>query len=166
MIRPAYWTDADIHTRLSADVREFYIGLWMQSDDEGYIDWDLVRIGAELYPYRGPAWRRVRLPIWAKQLEPHVVVLPCGKHAVIASLPKHQTVPRPSSAIRRQHDRCVALHVHARACSAVQVLEGKEKEGNLREGKSGAEGAIEQSTKTNDDLTTAPWNRRLAAGQS
>ena len=27
MIRPAYWTDSDLHTRLTAEQREFYIGL-------------------------------------------------------------------------------------------------------------------------------------------
>ena len=153
MIRPAYWTDADLQTRLTAEVREFYIGLWMEADDEGYIDWDLVRIGAELYPYRGPAWRRARLVRWAESLAPHLVVLDCGRHAVIPSLPKHQTVPRPSSAIRRQHDRCTAMHVHASA--------GREGEG--REGNRRGVGAADVETTLSDDLASAPWNVRVAA---
>ena len=61
MIRPSYWTDDDLHCRLTADIREFYIGLWMLSDDAGYIAWDAERVGAELYPYRSPGWRRRKL---------------------------------------------------------------------------------------------------------
>ena len=60
MIRPAYWTDADLHTRLTAEQREFYIGLWMEADDAGFIAWDVDRIGADLYPFRPLAWRRER----------------------------------------------------------------------------------------------------------
>lgn len=64
MIRPAYWTDADLHTRLTAEQREFYIGLWMEADDAGFIAWDVDRIGADLYPFRPLGWRRERLPKW------------------------------------------------------------------------------------------------------
>ena len=78
MIRPGWWTDADLHTRLTADVREFYIGCWMQSDDAGYIAWDVDRIGADLYPFRPLTWRRTHLPKWIALLAEsgHVVILP------------------------------------------------------------------------------------------
>jgi hypothetical protein len=56
LIRPAYWTDTDLHTRLTADQREFYVGLWMLADDDGYVSWDVDRVGAELYPYRPLRW--------------------------------------------------------------------------------------------------------------
>ena len=34
-IKPSWWLDKDLQTRLSADAREFYIGLWMLADDAG-----------------------------------------------------------------------------------------------------------------------------------
>jgi hypothetical protein len=159
LIRPAYWTDADLQTRLTAEVREFYIGLWMEADDEGYIDWDLTRIGAELYPYRGPAWRR-RLERWTVLLGSHLVVLPCGRHAVIPSLPKHQNPPRPTAQYRRQHDRCLVPHMAPDGTTAHQVLEGNLREGNLR----GVGGADGKSTAS-DDLASAPWNKRAVAAR-
>lgn len=107
LIRPSYWTDSDLHTRLSADQREFYIGLWMLADDAGFVSWDLDRVGAELYPYRSPSWRRTHLPKWLAVLESHVRVLACGKHVVIPSLPRHQAPPKPSYQNQRAHDRCV-----------------------------------------------------------
>jgi hypothetical protein len=106
MIRPAYWTDADLHTRLSADVREFYIGLWMLADDAGYVDWDPVRIGADLYPYRGLAWRSRNIPRWIEALGPHVRMLDCGRHLLVPNLEKHQNPPRPSYPNRRAHEKC------------------------------------------------------------
>jgi len=124
MIRPAYWTDADLHTRLTAEQREFYIGLWMLSDDAGYVEWDPVRIGADLYPYRGLAWRTRRITEWVGVLREHVVMLPCGKHLVVPNLEKHQNVPRPSYPNKRAHEA---------KCGHMRSPAGRE--GNLREGK-------------------------------
>jgi hypothetical protein len=98
MIRPAYWTDADLHTRLSADVREFYIG---------YFPWDVDRIGADLYPFRSLSWRRSHIPKWAELLSGHVRLLDCGKHAVVPNLPRYQSPPKPTSQHRKAHDACV-----------------------------------------------------------
>ena len=81
MIRPAYWTDADLHTRLNADQREFNIGLWMLADDAGFANWNPVRIGADLYPDRASAGGRADFPEWVELLEvDHVQPLPCGRH--------------------------------------------------------------------------------------
>lgn len=124
MIRPAYWTDADLHTRLTAEQREFYIGLWMLADDAGYVEWDPVRIGADLYPYRGLAWRTRRISEWVTVLGCHVVMLPCGKHLIVPNLEKHQNVPRPSYPNRRAHEA---------KCAHMRPSAGRE--GNLREGK-------------------------------
>jgi hypothetical protein len=107
MIRPAYWTDADLHTRLTADVREFYIGCWMQADDDGYFPWDVDRIGADLYPFRSLSWRRSHIVKWAELLSGHVRLLDCGKHAVVPNLPKYQSPPKPTSQHRKAHDACV-----------------------------------------------------------
>jgi hypothetical protein len=140
MIRPAYWTDADLHTRLTAEQREFYIGLWMLADDGGYVSWDVERVGAELYPYRSPAWRRTRLPLWVTALAAHVRILECGRHLVVPNLPKYQNPPKPSYPNRRAHEAC---HVAPYGASWGQVApaRGFSKEGGLvgREGK-GIEG--------------------------
>ena len=109
MIRPAYWTDADLHTRLTAEQREFYIGLWMLADDAGYIAWDVHRVGAELYPYRSPAWRAKRIGPWLELLGPaHARMLDCGTHVVIPNLAKHNHVPKPSYQNQRAHDVCLS----------------------------------------------------------
>lgn len=104
LIRPAYWTDADLHTRLTAEQREFYIGLWMVADDAGYIRWDVDRIGAELYPYRSAAWRTKRLPSWLVLLDGHVKRLECGRHVVVVRLPTYQKPPKPSAQYKREHE--------------------------------------------------------------
>ena len=140
MIRPAYWTDADLHTRLSADVREFYIGLWMLADDAGYVAWDPERVGAELYPYRSPAWRAKRLCGWLESLgTQHARLLECGKHVVIPNLPRYQSPPRPTSLVKRAHDTC--MQVTSREVSGHQVTSarGLSKEGKGLEVKGGAQ---------------------------
>ena len=138
MIRPGYWTDADLHCRLNADVREFYIGLWMEADDAGYVDWDPVRLGADLYPFRGLAWRTRNIPRWVDSLGSHVVVLDCGRHLVIPNLTKHQSVPRPSYPNKRDHEaRCIPVTAHGATWGQVGPSagrEGKGREGNLRAG--------------------------------
>jgi hypothetical protein len=115
MIRPAYWTDADLHTRLTAEVREFYIGLWMMADDGGYIAWDVTRVGAELYPFRSQAWRLKRLPAMLADLREHARLLDCGVHVLVPTLSRHQSPPKPSYQNQRAHDGCRRQQVAAGA---------------------------------------------------
>lgn len=107
MIRPAYWTNANLHTRLTADQREFYIGLWMLSDDAGIVDYDVDRIGAELYPYRSHGWRTKHVPAFVEALGEHVAIMECGRHLVIPSLSKHQSPPKPSFPNKKAHEVCL-----------------------------------------------------------
>jgi len=120
MIRPAYWTDADLHTRLNAAQREFYIGLWMEADDAGFVAYDVDRLGADLYPYRSLSWRRLQLPKWVVALDPHVEVLECGLHLLIPSLHRHQAPPKPSYQHQRAHQRCIASQVAPAGASGGQ----------------------------------------------
>ena len=158
MIRPAYWTDADLHTRLNADAREFYVGLWMEADDAGYIAWDPDRIGADLYPYRPLGWRRRRLADWMEQLavNGHVRLLACGQHAVIPNLPKYQHCPKPAYPNQKAHGSCVShMGPHgATGDPVVPAQEGKgregKKEGNLIEGKARGANGLTQEEETTD----------------
>ena len=104
--------------------REFYIGLWMLADDAGFVDWDPVGIGADLYPYRSLSWRTRRVPEWVELLEvDHVQPLPCGRHLLRSQPGEAPNVPRPGYPNKRAHE---AKCMHMRGCW---------KEGNLREGK-------------------------------
>ena len=111
MIRPAYWTDADLHTRLTADCREFYVGCWMEADDAGYIAWEPDRLGADLYPFRSLSWRRAHLAKWLTDLSVagHLRMLDCGKHVVVPNLPRYQHAPKPGYQHQRAHDNCLRL---------------------------------------------------------
>jgi len=46
-----YWSDTDLFTRLNADQRELYQGLWMLADDDGWMPRDIDGIGAALYRF-------------------------------------------------------------------------------------------------------------------
>ena len=57
-----YWSDTDLFLRLTAEEREFYMGLWMLADDDGWLPRDVAGIGAALYSFedRGPREAKVR----------------------------------------------------------------------------------------------------------
>lgn len=152
MIRPAYWTDVDLQTRLTADVREFYIGLWMEADDAGYIAWDVDRIGADLYPFRPLGWRRSHLPKYLELLGCHVVILDCGQHVVVPTLTKHQAPPKPSFQNQRAHDKCVRQMAPS-GTSGGQVVPAREGGSIGREGK-GIEGGARRANGASIEETT------------
>jgi len=160
MIRPAYWTDADLHTRLTAEQREFYIGLWMEADDAGVVAWDVDRIGADLYPFKPLRWRRDRLPTWLALLTDHALLLPCGQHVLIPSLSRHQSPPKPSYQNKRAHDACIRQMVPDGA-SGGQRAPAREggsigKEGKGIEG--GRDGAMNEQIGS-----TSEFRQRIAA---
>lgn len=123
-IKPSWWLDKDLRTRLTADAREFYIGLWQLADDAGFLEWDVVRIAAELYPYGTGrngildgdpiSQREVDVAAWGKQLmeldagDPHLVLYACG-HARVPKMQGHQRVGgRPVYTVRDAHARTCA----------------------------------------------------------
>ena len=150
MIRPAYWTDADLHTRLTAEQREFYVGLWMLADDAGFVAWDLHRVGAELYPYRSPAWRAKRLAAWLDALgRDHARLLSCGVHVQIPNLPKYQSPPKPSNQVERQHNGSCPRPVapHGTTGGQVAPAQGFSREGVGRESEGGAQARDIETTE-------------------
>lgn len=56
-----YWADSDLFLKLDAESREFYVGLWMLADDDGWLPRDVPGIAAAVYQYldRGPRERLV-----------------------------------------------------------------------------------------------------------
>ena len=51
-IQREWFTDTELQTKVTADVREFYFGLAMLADDEGWMPRDVVGIGAAIYRFR------------------------------------------------------------------------------------------------------------------
>jgi len=86
-IKPAFCRDALMNS-LPLETRLFYILLWMEADDSGWMRWDTVEINADLYPYEalGP-----QIEEWAGQLEAvrRLRRYRCG-HAFIPHLTEHQ----------------------------------------------------------------------------
>ena len=130
-IKPGWWLDKELRRGLSADAREFFIGLWMLADDAGWLQWDVTRIAAELYPFGvdvdGGLFatdpieaREAAVATWTAQLvalpgRPHLVILGCG-HARIPNLTEHQRVGgRPVHTMRDAHARgCATMRDDAR----------------------------------------------------
>lgn len=132
-IKPGWWLDKDLRKGLSAEAREFYIGLWMLADDDGWLVWDIARIAAELYPYDSVKHREARVQAWAERLQalcptdPHLVVYECG-HGRVPKLADHQkSGGRPVFTTREAH-RTDCARV------AQEVMWGRERNGRERNG--------------------------------
>ena len=89
-VKPDFWRDR-LMADLPADIRLFYIGLWQEADDAGWLRWQLDEIAADLYPYRSVRLRERQVRGWSARLVDikRVEVHPCG-HALIPKLTKHQ----------------------------------------------------------------------------
>jgi hypothetical protein len=115
-IKPEFWRDRALAS-LAADVRLFYIGLWQEADDAGWLRWDLAEIGADLYPYRPAHSRERQLVNYSDALvalpgAPRLVIHACG-HAQITRLTGHQRQSgKPVTTIHREHaNQCAGLEV-------------------------------------------------------
>ena len=111
-IKPDYWRDSRLHnTRgITADVREFYIGLWSVADDYGYLRWDVPEVASELYRYRSAARRERDAQAWMERLVGigRVRLLEGCDHAFIPKLTAHQKIGgTKSQTYLLEHQRCV-----------------------------------------------------------
>jgi len=111
-IKPDYWRDSKMHnTRgITADVREFYIGLWGVADDYGYFRWDVPEVASELYRYRSAARRERDVSEWMRRLVGigRVRLLEGCDHAFIPKLTAHQRVGgTKSQTYLLEHQKCV-----------------------------------------------------------
>lgn len=91
-VRPEFWTD-EVMAGLPPAVRLFYIGLWNVSDDAGWMEWRVSRIGAVLFPYESARRRERDIERWSEALvgAGRLVVHDCGC-AEVPTLAKHQRV--------------------------------------------------------------------------
>jgi hypothetical protein len=111
-VKPSWWLDKTLRKALSADEREFYIGLWMQADDAGWFVWDIERVAAELYPYTGVSHRERNVAKWAAHLvavqpdSPHLELWSCG-HAQVPKMAGHQRITgKQTVSIKEKHMAC------------------------------------------------------------
>lgn len=108
-VKPAFWTDSKI-AALPPAARLFYIGLWMEADDAGWLRWDVSQIANELYGYESPKRREreaesfLAMLVKAERVVGHV----CG-HLFIPKLTTHQHLSVSSKQVRtyqREHAGC------------------------------------------------------------
>lgn len=170
-IKPDYWRDRLLAT-LSADVREFYIGLWMQADDSGWMRWEVGELGADLYPYQPVAKRERHIAAWGRALcdAGRVVVHECG-HAELPTLVRHQRLSGAAKQVhtyKREHEiRCSPpIPADSRADPLLPARNGKEREGTEGDigGTTGSdrEAAITTLRAIVDDPTKSDQQKRAA----
>jgi hypothetical protein len=103
-VRPEFFSDPVV-SRLPADVRLTYIGLWCIADDAGYLIWDEPHIGALLYPYESVHVRERRVAKAGAHLldSRRMEFYPCGC-ARIPRLEDHQKIGgNKSFTVRDRH---------------------------------------------------------------
>lgn len=108
-IKPEFWSDPVTSELIDLqDTALFYIGLWMDADDAGWLRWEPRRIAAALYPYRSAEEREAAVLMHKVALEAgkRLRVLKCG-HANIPSLPDHQRISESKlvTTILREHQQ-------------------------------------------------------------
>jgi len=109
-VKPSFFGDKAMG-KLDDSTKLFYIGLWLQADDAGWLEWNEERFAAELYPYLFPTSRReTKITKAAMNLASmlRVIRFSCG-HALIPSLTKHQRFGGPTKRVHTtlmNHGRC------------------------------------------------------------
>lgn len=152
-VKPDFWAD-ELMAEQSDAVRLFYIGLWQESDDAGWMRWSVAEIARDLYGYRPRGlrerWVRERAGILAGIGRLHLHE--CG-HAFLPTLAKHQRVGgRPVFTHKDAHARdCARLRADARpGREKVEVGNGK-----------GGYGGDDDSISTDDRLADVIGPERL-----
>lgn len=105
-----YWADSDLFKKLSADEREFYMGLWMLADDHGWMPRNITEIAAALYRFEDVAAREARVRSSLDRLKAmgKLQSLRCG----CLFLPVVVKYPRPGKK-SDEHARAHAAHSNA-----------------------------------------------------
>lgn len=111
-VKPEFWEDAGVAS-LPIGARLFFIGLWNLADDGGYLRWSVFEVAAALYRYETRSRRERSVAESMVQLEAGglAAILPCGKHALVPNLPKHQRLAGEAKQVHtfeREHEACTA----------------------------------------------------------
>lgn len=144
-IKPSYWDDTRLHHTqgISADVREFYIGLWQIADDIGWLAWDVSAIAKQLYGWQGVSRRERNVREWGARLAGigRINIFECG-HALVPTLTKHQRIGgHKSDIVAREHLRCGVPQPSAQSMDesissrTVTVSNVTEREGKVSNGR-------------------------------
>ena len=148
-IKPDYWRDSRLHnTRgITADVREFYIGLWGVADDAGFLRWDVSEIAGELYRYRTVGRRERDVTAWTGRLTEigRVVIMDC-EHAYLPNLTKHQKVGgNRSEQVWREHQRCLPGQVQTKPDESISSPPVSKGNGKVSKGTVGGMTTFEEA---------------------
>lgn len=106
-VRREFWSDS-IVGRWPDAMRLFYIGLWCEADDDGYFDWDVPALAADLYRFATVASRErsVDRMLGLILADGRIRRLECGRHGVIPTLAEHQVIGgRKNYEVRDGHRR-------------------------------------------------------------
>jgi hypothetical protein len=133
-IKPDYWRD-EVIASMPDSVSRFYIGMWQEADDAGWLRWNVAEIALDLYGYEP----RIRREKWVtergKALEEagRLLFFDCG-HAFVPKLTKHQKFGgRPVYTQRDAHAReCAPTREdapHGIGRERVEVGNGTERKG-------------------------------------
>ena len=133
-VKPDFWSDELLAT-LPDTVRLFYIGLWQEADDAGWLRWNVAEVARDLYGYQ-PRGRRERWVLERSEALAKIGRLhfhDCG-HAFLPTLTKHQKFGgRPVHTVRDAHARdCARLRADDRPGKEkveVEVGNGTERKG-------------------------------------
>jgi hypothetical protein len=128
-VRPEFFSDAKV-ARLPVDVRLTYVGLWCVADDAGWLEWDVVDLGAQLFPHESIRVRERRLALAGEKLVEagRMVIHPCGC-ARIPTLEVHQKIGgNKAFTSRDRHARHVGSDksIHSRTDTPVGRYVGSE----------------------------------------
>lgn len=132
-IKPDYWRD-ELVASLPDSVSRFYIGLWQEADDSGWLLWNVAEIAHDLYGYqpRGRRERWVRDRGEALAAVGRLHIHECG-HGFLPNLTKHQRFGgKPYIGIQIAHDRDCARSIADDRLG--KVGKGTERKGSAREG--------------------------------
>ena len=134
-VKPDYWRD-EIIAAMPDSVSRFYIGIWQEADDAGWLRWNVAEIALDLYGYEPRSRRERWVAERGKALAEagRLVFHDCG-HAYGPKLTKHQKFGgRPVYTQRDAHAReCAPPRAdapHGKGRVEVEVGNGQESNGS------------------------------------
>lgn len=121
---------------LDDSVRLFFVGLWTEADDDGYLKWEPDQIAARFYPYWSMKKREgfVRKAVDALAKTGHLRILDCGVHVTVPNLPKHQVVASTRRVVRTHGEHNAQCVNNGAQWSAIEIQEGTVGKGKVGKG--------------------------------